>query len=74
MPHGLMFPNCSFTQDALEDSEMDVEDEDDEDEEDDDDDDDDEGIIRTRGPKRDLGKPSRRLRQNESLVESDNDF
>lgn len=58
-------------EDPLEDSEMDVEDEDDDD---DDDEDDDEEIIRARGPKRDLGKPSRRLRQNESLVESDNDF
>ncbi|XP_077130709.1 clusterin-associated protein 1 isoform X4 [Ranitomeya variabilis] len=62
-------------EDALEDSEMDVEDEDDEDEDDDDDDDDDEEeIVRARGPKRGLGKPSRRLQQNESLVESDNDF
>ncbi|XP_069590581.1 clusterin-associated protein 1 isoform X1 [Ranitomeya imitator] len=60
-------------QDTLEDSEMDVEDEDDEDE-DDDDDDDEEEIVRARGPKRGLGKPSRRLQQNESLVESDNDF
>ncbi|XP_077130706.1 clusterin-associated protein 1 isoform X1 [Ranitomeya variabilis] len=65
----------SRQQDALEDSEMDVEDEDDEDEDDDDDDDDDEEeIVRARGPKRGLGKPSRRLQQNESLVESDNDF
>ncbi|XP_071976246.1 clusterin-associated protein 1 isoform X3 [Engystomops pustulosus] len=62
-------------EDALEDSEMDVEDEDDEDEEDDDDDDDEEEeILRARGPKRDLVKPSRRLRQNESFGESDNDF
>ncbi|XP_069590582.1 clusterin-associated protein 1 isoform X2 [Ranitomeya imitator] len=60
-------------EDTLEDSEMDVEDEDDEDE-DDDDDDDEEEIVRARGPKRGLGKPSRRLQQNESLVESDNDF
>ncbi|KAG8557597.1 hypothetical protein GDO81_016674 [Engystomops pustulosus] len=59
-------------EDALEDSEMDVEDEDDEDEEDDDDEE--EEILRARGPKRDLGKPGRRLRQNESFVESDNDF
>ncbi|XP_075686579.1 clusterin-associated protein 1 isoform X3 [Rhinoderma darwinii] len=59
-------------QDGLDDSEMDVEDE--EDDEEDDDDDDDDAIMRTRGPKRDLGKTSRRLRQNESFVESDNDF
>ncbi|XP_073409613.1 clusterin-associated protein 1 isoform X2 [Dendrobates tinctorius] len=66
----------SCQQDALEDSEMDVEDEDDEDEDDDDDDDDDdeEEIVRARGPKRGLGKPSRRLQQSESFVESDNDF
>ncbi|XP_044160962.1 clusterin-associated protein 1 [Bufo gargarizans] len=60
-------------EDALEDSEMDVDDEDDE-EDDDEDDDDEEEIMRARGPKRDLGKPSRLLRQNESFVESDNDF
>ncbi|KAM4025209.1 LOW QUALITY PROTEIN: clusterin-associated protein 1 [Anomaloglossus baeobatrachus] len=63
----------SHEQDGIEDSEMDVEDEDDEDE-DDDDDDNEEEIVRARGPKRELSKPSRRLRRNESFVESDNDF
>ncbi|XP_066432602.1 clusterin-associated protein 1 [Eleutherodactylus coqui] len=59
-------------EDALEDSEMDVEDEDNEDE--DDDEDEEEEIMRARGPKRDLGKLRRQVRQNESFVESDNDF
>ncbi|XP_063790862.1 clusterin-associated protein 1 isoform X2 [Pseudophryne corroboree] len=56
-------------EDALDDSEMDVDDEDD-----DEDEEEEATIMRARGPGRSLRKPSRRVQQTESFVESDNDF
>ncbi|XP_072273705.1 clusterin-associated protein 1 isoform X2 [Pyxicephalus adspersus] len=63
-------------EDGLDDSEMDVDDEDDDDDDDEEEEDDDEEeeLMRTGGPRRELVRPSRRTRQTESLVESDNDF
>ncbi|KAM9305995.1 clusterin-associated protein 1 [Gastrophryne carolinensis] len=63
-------------EDGLEDSEMDVDDDDDDDDDDDEEEEDEEEeeILRVRRPSKNPGRPSRRPRQTESFVESDNDF
>lgn len=60
-----------FSQDGLDDSEMDVDDDDEDDEEEEDEEDE---VIRTMGPRKELGRPSRRSQQTKSFVEHDSDF
>lgn len=52
----------------MDDSEVDVDDDDDEEEEEE------EELMRTRGPRQELSRPSRRARQTELFVEHDSDF